>query len=114
MFSKTEDDRSLTVTTAPAGQELDQPAGHEKIFDTSLSIAQMCDLVLRRRPQGAFEKWNVANFAAKFEAAYAKEMDWRRSRGGVTREEVRRVAEATGHRLTEAQISEATRKIQEQ
>ncbi len=114
MISKTDDDRSLTVTTAPAGQELDQPAGHEKIFDPGLTIAQMVDLVMRRRPHGTLEQWNAGNFAAKFEAAYAKEMNWRQSRGGVTRDEVRRVAAATGSRATEEQIGEATRKMQEQ
>ena len=114
MISKTEDDRSLTVTTAPAGQELDQPPGHEKIFDPKLSIAQMYDLVLRRRPRGTHEQWNADNFAVKFETAYAKEMNWRRSRGGVTHDEVRRVAASTGSKATEQQIGEATRKLQEQ
>jgi hypothetical protein len=112
MISKTDDDRSLTVTTAPAGQELDQPPGHEKIFDTSLSIAQMYDLLLRRRPRGSHEEWNADNFAVKFETAYAKELNWRRSRGGVTHDEVRRVAETTGSKVTEEQIGEATRRLQ--
>jgi hypothetical protein len=114
MFSKTEDDRSLTVTTAPAGQELDQPPGHEKIFERNLTIPRMVELILRRRPQGRHEPWDAGNFASKFEAAYAKEMDWRRNRGGVTLDEVRRVAQASGSKATEKQVVEATRRLQEQ
>jgi hypothetical protein len=47
-----------------------------------------------------------------FEKAYADEMDWRAGRGGVTVDEVRRSAEATGRTFSEPQIQEATHSLQ--
>jgi hypothetical protein len=104
--------RSLTVTTAPIGKELDQREGHEKVFDKDMPVATMIETAMQRRPPAPHVRWSAGNFVAKFEEAYAQEMDWRAGRGGVTRDEVRRVADATGRKYSEQDIHTATRKFQ--
>lgn len=106
--------KSFTATNAPSGGTLDQREGHVKVFDKSLTIPAMFDMVKERRPEGPWEPWTAENFASKFEAAYAEEMDWRASRGGVTADEVRRTAQAGGEKYSEEQIQQATRQIQQQ
>jgi len=109
----TEDDRSLTVSTAPAGGELDQREGHQKIYDRTMTVTTLYETALQKRPEGQYVSWNAGNFARKFEEAYAKEMAWRVSRGGATREEVRRIADATGRTFTDEQIEMARQTYQE-
>lgn len=112
--SKAESGRAFTATTAPTGGQLDQKPGHEKVFDKSLSIRQLFDLALERRPEGPWQEWNAGNFAPKFEKAYAEEMDWRAGRGGVTSDEVRRTAREMGGNFSEGDLQRATHKIQKQ
>lgn len=114
IVAKNEAGRSLTVTTAPAGRELDQREGHEKVFDRESPVAALIETALRRRPPAPYVSWGPGNFVAKFEEAYAQEMDWRAGRGGVTRDEVRRAADATGRRYSEQDVQAATRKLQRQ
>lgn len=114
VVAKSESGRTFTATTAPAGQELDHREGHEKVYDKSMSVAAMVDLVLKRRPEGPWASWAHGNFVSQFEKAYADEMDWRAGRGGVTSDEVRRVAEAGGHKVSEGDILKATHKIQKE
>ncbi len=106
--------KSLTVTNAPTGGTLDQREGHTKIFDKTLTIPRMFETAKERRPEGPYEPWTAENFAEKFSTAYAEEMDWRASRGGVTSDEVRRTAQSMGKNYTEEQIQTATRQLQQQ
>jgi hypothetical protein len=112
--SKAESGRAFTATTAPTGGQLDQKPGHDKVFDKSLTIRQMVELALARRPEGPWQEWNAGNFASKFEQAYAEEMDWRAGRGGVTSDEVRRTAREMGGNFSEGDLQRATHKIQKQ
>ena len=109
----TQDDRSLTVTNAPAGANLDHKPGHDKDYVTKASIRQLYDRALTQRPTGPYKRLDVSNFARFFEDAYAREMDWRKSRGGVTKEEVRREAHTMGIR-SEKTIDQATEKLHQQ
>jgi len=112
-FSENVRKQSLTVSNAPAGEELDQPPGHEKVIDKTMTVADMYDHLLRHRPSGPHKQIDASNFIEEFQAAYAKEMDWRVNRGGVTEEEVRRSAEAIGV-TSEKAIQRTTKKLQEQ
>lgn len=114
VIAKNEAGRSFTVTTAPAGKELDQREGHEKVFERDMPVRTMIETTLRRRPPAPHMSWSAGNFAARFEEAYAQEMDWRAGRGGVTSDEVRRAADATGRKYSEQDILAATRKLQRQ
>jgi len=114
VVARSESGRSFTVTSAPAGQQLDQRDGHEKLFDREMAIGRMIDTTREKRPAGALVSWTSGNFARLFETAYAEEMEWRAGRGGVTSEEVRRTAEAMGGKYSERDIQEATHRLQRQ
>ena len=113
LFSENERKQSLTVSNAPAGEELDQPPGHEKVIDKTMSVSDMYDHLLRHRPSGPYKLIDATNFVEEFKTSYAKEMDWRVNRGGVTEEEVRRSAQAIGV-TSEKAIKRTTKKLQEQ
>jgi hypothetical protein len=113
LFSENERDQSLTVSNAPAGEELDQPPGRGKVIDKTMTVNDMYDYLLKRRPSGPHNRIDATNFVEVFQAAYAKEMDWRMNRGGVTEEEVRRSAEVIGVKSEKA-IARTTEKLQKQ
>jgi len=113
MVSMTEEDRSLTVTTAPKGGNLDQKPGHRKIYATSLAIPKMFERVLAERPRGNYRVLDETNFQQVFEREYEREMAWRMGRGGVTMDEVRREAESMGIKDSET-VRQATRQLQDE
>jgi hypothetical protein len=92
----TEERRSLTVTNAPAGANLDHQPGHDKVYMVKASMKQLYDRLMEQRPSGPYKRIDSSNFMRVFEDAYAREMEWRKSRGGPTRDEVRREAHAMG------------------
>lgn len=113
LFSENEREQGLTVSNAPAGEELDQPPGHEKVIDKTMTIPDMYDYLLNHRPSGPHKRIDAGNFVGEFQAAYAKEMDWRIKRGGVTEEEVRRSADVIGVTSGKA-IQRTAQKLQQQ
>ncbi len=112
--SMNEAGRGFTITTAPAGRELDQRDGHEKLFVTGMPVDKMIETVLQRRPPEPHVSWNATNFVTRFEKEYGDEMDWRASRGGVTEDEVRRAADATGRTFSDRDVRKATHRLQRQ
>jgi hypothetical protein len=113
VFSLNEEGRSLTVTNAPVGHELDQPPQHQKIFQKQAAIQDMYDRLLKSRPAGPHKRIDASNFVDEFQSAYAREMDWRASRGGVTPDEVRRTAEEMGI-TSQALIDKSYRELQQE
>jgi hypothetical protein len=113
MCSMTEEGRGLTVTNAPAGGNLDQPPGREKIFEPKAALRKLYDRLLSDRPAGPYQRVDASNFVRVFEAEYEREMTWRQGRGGVTEDEVRREAHALGIH-SERTIQQATQNLREQ
>jgi hypothetical protein len=113
MCSITEDNRSFTVTNAPAGGNLDQPPGHQKAFEPKAELGWLYDRVLSDRPAGPYQRLDTSNFTRMFEEAYDREMKWRLGRGGVTEAEVRREAHAMGIH-SEKKIQKATENLRKQ
>lgn len=111
--SVTEDGRSFTVTNAPAGGNLDQPPGHEKVFEPKAELGWLYDRALSDRPAGPYRRLDASNFTRVFEEAYDREMKWRRGRGGVTEAEVRREAHAMGIQ-SEKKIQKAAQNLRKQ
>jgi hypothetical protein len=113
MCCTTEGDRSLTVTSAPAGANLDHQPGRDKVYMVKATPRQLYDRLLSQRPPGPYKRLDASNFMRVFEDEYAREMDWRLKRGGPTRDEVRREAHSMGIH-SEKKIQKATEKLQEQ
>ena len=114
VVAKNEAGHSFTASNAPQGGTLDQREGHAKVYDKTLTIPEMFELAKERRPEGPRDNWTKENFSQKFEQAYAEEMDWRMKRGGVTADEVRRTAAASGKNYSEETIQKATQQLQQQ
>ncbi len=108
-----EDGAGLTVTSAPAGGNLDQPPGRRKIFLPKTSVRQLHERACQERPPGPYQRLDASNFMRTFEAEYAHEMQWRKQRGGPTEEEVRREAHAMGIH-SEKHIQKATESLRKQ
>lgn len=113
MVCKSASGHSFTATNAPAGGALDHREGQEKHYDKTLTIPALFELAKSKKPEGPYDDWTAENFKAKFEQAYADDMDWRARRGGVTKEEVRRQAAADGKQYSEEVIHEATEQLKQ-
>jgi len=111
MVCRSTSGKSFTSTNAPTGGALDHREGQEKHYDKTLAIPALFEMTKSRRPEGPYDDYTAENFASKFEAAYAEDMDWRARRGGVTKEEVRRQAAESGKPVSEETIDEATRRV---
>ena len=113
MYVENERGRSVTVSNAPAGEELDAPPGREKVIDKTFGLDEIYDRILRERPAGPYRRIDAGNFVETFQAAYAREMDWRTRRGGPTAEEVRRSAQGMGI-ASDRLIAKATETLRQQ
>jgi hypothetical protein len=102
------DGKSLTVSNVKTGNTLDHVPGRRQLFDTTWGISELYDCIKAERGRGPFKDIEATDFKREFERAYAVEMDWRNSRGGVpTWEEFVRIAHQTDDTLTDEQLRTA-------
>ncbi|OGF44711.1 MAG: hypothetical protein A2231_05145 [Candidatus Firestonebacteria bacterium RIFOXYA2_FULL_40_8] len=95
------DGTGLTVTNAPMGGVLDSRPGQEKVYKKGISLHELLAIAKTKRKVGPYNEPVTAKaFVTFFEDAYAKDMAWRQSKGGITAEEVRRVAEEGGRTVS--------------
>ncbi|MBX9724122.1 MAG: hypothetical protein K2X81_22130 [Candidatus Obscuribacterales bacterium] len=98
-----DDGTSLTVSTAPKGAELKHRPGHDKVRSSGAAPADLYKLFEEKR-SGLIAKNFASNkneFVRLFEKAYAEELDWRNSIGGVSESELRATAALGGKVLTD-------------
>jgi hypothetical protein len=96
LVSEYADGRIVTYTTSRKAGQLELPPFK---LSRSLPDAEAGELLaafLDERPRGERLPVDAASFVERFEAAWAREMDWRIARGGVTEDEVRRLAGKDG------------------
>ena len=96
---------SLTTTNATQGEELERQPNHDKIYVSALGAEALYQRHLAMRRSDV--EWSAVvpqNFQAEFEQAYAREMDWRYARGGVTEDELRAIATKSGVEMTDDNI----------
>ncbi len=93
-----EDGRTFTMSSAYAGHELDHPEGKQLVWDVKAGSARLHERFLAERPDGRIEPTpaDPRVFSRWFLKATLEDMAWREGRGGVTEEEIRAVAEASG------------------
>jgi hypothetical protein len=85
------DDASITVTSAPRGHEIDSCPGHDKLYLAGDPLERLLERTASEQAGRPALPVSPGDFVAVFEKAYADTMAWRKSRGGVTAEEVARV-----------------------
>ncbi|ETX03876.1 MAG: hypothetical protein ETSY2_32050 [Candidatus Entotheonella gemina] len=99
---------SLTVSNVDTGGTLDRIPGRRQISDPAWGISELYDCIKAERGEGPFKDVEALDFKAEFEQAYAVEMDWRNSRGGVpTWDEFIRIAKQTDATLTDEKLQTA-------
>jgi len=99
---------NLTVSNVSTVGTLDDIPGHRQLSDPTWGIMDLYDCIKAERGKGPFKDIEAADFKAEFEHAYAVEMDWRNSQGGVpTWEEFIRIAKQTDTTLTETKLQTA-------
>jgi hypothetical protein len=84
------DETGMTYSTSkPTG--LDARPGQTKVNAPEMGSAALYERLLRERRAGDLEEWSMANVAGKFEAAYAREMTWRKKKGISGKEVARNI-----------------------
>lgn len=91
-----EDGTSKTWTNAPKSGFLDQPPGHEKFNDKEADAVKLYGMFKESESIKPARPAKPSDFKTVYEKAYREEMKWRMSRGGTTREEIKRLALSTG------------------
>jgi hypothetical protein len=91
-----EDGTELTVTNAPFGEEIDTRPESRKIFRKGALIPDLHHEMRAMMEMKPIIRINDANFRDEFEKSYARDMQWRNQRGGISHAEIRRVAENQG------------------
>lgn len=93
-----QDGFDLTVTNAPAGEEMDTIPKSLKIFDKKASFFQLYELMQDKLESKPRMRVDDRVFKEYFEDNYNKAMEWRNRRGGTTKQEIMRVAANMGER----------------
>ena len=102
------DGESMTVSNVDTGSVFDRVPGRRQLSDPAWGIAELYDCIKAERGDGPFKDIEAADFRSEFERAYAIEMDWRNSRGGVpTWEEFLRIANQTDVTITDETLQTA-------
>ncbi len=100
------DGKELTVSNAPSGSEIDHRPETEKIFMKGSGVGELHDEIRKRTANADLKTVSNESFANEFQSAYRKDMAWRNERGGVSEEEILRVAENSGKRYGDRVISD--------
>lgn len=109
-----ESGEELTISNAPHGGELDQRPGAIKVFLPNAPLSELSAAYNKHALKKPKVKIDVDNFRDVFEKAYAADMQWRAERGGVTKEEIHRVAEGMSRVFQPDVITETHRYIKEE
>ena len=95
----------LTVSSAPAGGEMDTMPGQIKHFLPGKTVAELLVRFDAESRGREVRRVPAEGFAAEVEQTYAREMDWRNARGGPTEAEIRRIASGMGQEVSDEDLS---------
>ncbi len=108
---KNEDGTGITVTNAPTGEDLDTRPNSTKVFLKDADLISLCRELEKRIEHKETLPIDDTNFKEVFENSYKEDMEWRNKRGGVTAEEVRRIAQKMDGEYDDTVIAEAVQRI---
>ncbi len=108
LYSEQVGGESLTISNVETAGTLDRAPGRRQLSDPAWGIPELYDCIKAERGDGPFKDVDAADFKSEFEQAYAVEMDWRNSRGGVpTWDEFLRIAKQKDATLSNETLQEA-------
>ncbi len=103
-----QDETSWTYGTI-SDYYMDRPPWATQHFFPGESLTTVTEKFWKEAPGDGVLAFSKEEFPRYFEKIYAKEMDWRIERGGVTEAEIRRVAKKDGTECTREQIDNIQR-----
>lgn len=106
-----EDNTTLTVSNAPSGGELDNPPYATKIFKKTDNIYELYNTLKEFIEDKPIRYIDQSEFRENMEADYERNMQWRYQKGGVSTEEVKRLALEAGIEMDEADFQEGLKRI---
>ncbi len=107
------DGSDLTVTSAPIGSEMDTRPEAKKIFEPGKTAAELLELLNAEKGEGPYVTVTQENFQELFEASYARDAGWRIEKGGISRDEIRRVAKGMKRNFSDNMLEKAWETSQE-
>lgn len=102
-----EDGFELTISNAAYGSELETRPETEKRFHPGATPKELFAIIIEEMKRGPSRQHAPGDFRDWFVSAYQVDMEWRNSRGGLTEEEIRRIADNSGFVLTGSGLEEA-------
>lgn len=102
------DGTSLTLATMGKGAELRHRPGHDKIRFKGAGPSELFKVIEEKLQVLSPAKLECSKeeFVRRFEKAYAEELDWRNSTGGVSEEELRAVAKSNAQTVSDEAFAE--------
>lgn len=98
----------FTVSSAPMGGEMDTQEYAKKLFLPNASLLELNEKLVQELQGLTISRCiNRDNFRENFENDYARDMDWRIKKGGLSEDEYRRIAESSDVTLNTAQDKQA-------
>ena len=97
-----EDDTLFSYTNGP-NHHMGNPPWTTHEFRTGTPARELLDAVIADRPDKAVRPTSAESFPSRFEAAWARDMDWRIERGGPSEEEIRASFESGLARETDSE-----------
>ncbi len=104
----------LTVSSNPMVIGLDQMPGQHKESHPDADLATLLARTAELIEEKPILPLDRESFAAHVQDEYLREIKWRNDKGGVSAEEMRRIAEANGTEVDDEMIAEATRTMREE
>lgn len=105
--------KAVTYSSSAMSGLMDKPEGFISVKMAGASAENLFKAFLERRPQGRLLAVSPDVFVERFEQAYAHEMEWRKNKGGTSKEEIARVAAATNKTVSDEQIDLAQHILKE-
>jgi hypothetical protein len=102
-----EDGFELTVSNAAYGSELETRPETEKRFHPGATPKELFAIITEEMKRGPSRQHGPGDFRDWFVTAYQTDMEWRNSKGGLSEQEIRRIADNSGFRLTGSGLEEA-------
>ncbi|MFO0953935.1 MAG: hypothetical protein U0835_22815 [Isosphaeraceae bacterium] len=98
------DGTRITYANTLQGSGVEHSPGHDVQRFDGIGVKDLYEKHLAARPDKPIVPPSADEFVARFEKAYADEMDWRNSRGGATEQEIRQIALQQGRTLDEDEV----------
>lgn len=107
IVARYDDGTARVASNAPTAGQMDSPPWTQNLPEPGATVARLLEALRDRAPTEGRTTASGDDFVAEFTIAYAREMDWRNSSGGVSEDEVRRVAAAMEGEFSDSVIEVA-------